>query len=48
MSQMSLLEKLDNESKGIGLTIEGYLEDRKRLSKSSYESAKTSLKEIEF
>jgi len=47
MSQMSLLSKLDNESKGIGLTIEGYLEDRKNLSESSYKSAKTSLIEIE-
>ena len=48
MSQMSnLLSTLDNESHGIGLTIEGFLEDRLNLSESSYTTAKTSLKEIE-
>ena len=48
MSQMSnLLSKLDNESKGIGLTIEGFLEERKSLSKASHKSAKSSLVEIE-
>ena len=43
----NLLSKLENESKGIGLTIEGFLEDRLNLSESSYITAKTSLKEIE-
>ena len=47
MSQMSLLEKLDNQSKGIGLTIEGFLLDRLSLSESSHDTAKSSLKEIE-
>ena len=48
MSQMSnLLSTLENESHGIGLTIEGFLEDRLNLSESSYTTAKTSLKEIE-
>ena len=44
---MSLLEKLDNQSKGIGLTIEGFLLDRLSLSESSHDTAKSSLKEIE-
>ncbi len=43
----NLLSTLDNESKGIGLTIEGFLEDRLNISESSYITAKTSLKEIE-
>ena len=48
MSQMSnLITKLANESNGVGLTIEGFLEDRKRLSKASHKTAISSLKEIE-
>jgi integrase len=43
----NLLSKLDNESKGIGLTIEGFLEDRLNLSESSHKTAKSALKEIE-
>ena len=49
MSQMSnLLSKLENESKGICLTIEGFLEDRLNLSESSHKTAKIALKEIEY
>ena len=47
MSQSSLLSKLDNESHGIGLSIESFLEDRSTLSKASYSTAKTTIKELE-
>jgi integrase len=48
MSQKSsFIARLDNESNGIGLTIEGFLEDRLNLSVSSHATAKTTIKELE-